>query len=370
MITLIDIQPNPDNPRFIQDEKFDKLKASIEQFPKMMTLRPIVVDGSGMVLGGNMRLRALQELGYKEIPEEWVKCADELTEDEKRRFIITDNADFGQWDWDVLANEWNAEELNEWGLDVPEEWGEEIAPQEDGYEPLQDIETDILAVDIFEITAGDITHRLACGDSLDITHLENLVAGQKVGMVFTDPDFSMPYDDVAACFDNCLTLCHGVQFWILADKQAVKLSAHAFDVFGHFFVHDFRNATMISGSQPMSRTTLIAKFGKGKMNNLGDGFSTLISIATERVSSTHKDTPMSKEVELPFEFIAHYSQPGDVVLDIFGHSGSTLMAAHQLGRCCFINELEPKYCQYIINRLCEFDPGIKVQKVAQSADIQ
>lgn len=131
MVKLKDIQPNPDNPRFIRDDKFDKLKASIEQFPKMMALRPIVVDSAGMVLGGNMRLRALQELGFKEVPDEWVRRADELTEDEKRRFIITDNAGFGSWDWDALANEWDAAELAEWGLDVPDEWGYDLDDMKD-----------------------------------------------------------------------------------------------------------------------------------------------------------------------------------------------------------------------------------------------
>lgn len=129
MIKLSGIKPNPANPRTISAGKFEKLKASIEQFPKMMALRPIVVDASGIVLGGNMRLRALQELGYKEVPPEWVKRADELTEDEKRRFIVTDNAGFGQWDWDVLANEWDAGELAEWGLDVPE-W--DVSPDDMG----------------------------------------------------------------------------------------------------------------------------------------------------------------------------------------------------------------------------------------------
>jgi len=124
MIKLTDIQPNPNNPRFIRDDKFEKLKASIEQFPKMMALRPIVVDASGMVLGGNMRLRALQELGYDKVPGDWVKKADELTEEEKREFIIKDNPTkfTGEWDWDVLANEWDTEQLEEWGLEIPD-WG-------------------------------------------------------------------------------------------------------------------------------------------------------------------------------------------------------------------------------------------------------
>ncbi len=116
---LSDIRPNPNNPRIIRDERFAKLKNSIEQFPKMMHLRPIVVDSAGVILGGNMRLRALQDLGFKEIPDEWVKRADDLTEEEKQRFIIADNVGFGEWEWETLANEWDAGDLEAWGLDVP-----------------------------------------------------------------------------------------------------------------------------------------------------------------------------------------------------------------------------------------------------------
>ena len=115
---LKDIKPNPNNPRVIKDQKFEKLKKSIEEFPKMMKLRPMVINADSVVLGGNMRLKALKELGYKEIPDEWVKRADELTEEEQRRFIIADNVGFGEHDWEMLANEWDAEELEEWGLDV------------------------------------------------------------------------------------------------------------------------------------------------------------------------------------------------------------------------------------------------------------
>jgi hypothetical protein len=119
---LSEIKPNPNNPRLIKDEKFKKLVKSIEEFPKMMSLRPMVINSDNIVLGGNMRLRALKELGYKEISEEWVKRAEDLTEDEARRFIIADNVGFGEHDWEMLANEWDIEELCEWGLDVPERW--------------------------------------------------------------------------------------------------------------------------------------------------------------------------------------------------------------------------------------------------------
>lgn len=119
MIKLTTIKSNPNNPRVIRDEKFKKLVKSIEEFPKMMALRPMVVNEDMVVLGGNMRLKALKELGYKEVPDDWVKSAKDLTDDEIRRFIIADNVGFGEHDWEMLANEWNVEELTDWGLDIP-----------------------------------------------------------------------------------------------------------------------------------------------------------------------------------------------------------------------------------------------------------
>ena len=115
---LSQLKINPNNPRIIKDERFDKLVKSIKDFPKMMKLRPIIVDNDNMVLGGNMRLKALQQLGFKEIPDEWIKRADELTEDEKNEFIIKDNIGFGEHDWDILANDWDSDKLVEWGLDL------------------------------------------------------------------------------------------------------------------------------------------------------------------------------------------------------------------------------------------------------------
>jgi ParB-like chromosome segregation protein Spo0J len=117
---LSQIKPNPNNPRLIKDERFEKLCKSIQEAPKFMALRPIIVDANGMILGGNMRYKALLHLGYKEVPDEWVKRADDLTEDERRRFIISDNVGFGEWEWETVANEWDVEELADWGLDVPD----------------------------------------------------------------------------------------------------------------------------------------------------------------------------------------------------------------------------------------------------------
>ena len=117
------LKNNPSNPRFIKDDKFEKLKKSISEFPEMMEKRPIVcvtdADGKLYPLGGNMRLKALQELKYKEIPDSWILMADEWTEEKRREFTIKDNTGFGSWNWEELANEWDVEKLEEWGLDLP-----------------------------------------------------------------------------------------------------------------------------------------------------------------------------------------------------------------------------------------------------------
>lgn len=116
IVKIEKVLPNPSNPRIIKDDKFKKLVKSIQEFPQMLELRPIVVDSNMVVLGGNMRLKACVAAGLKEVP---IIVADQLTDEQKGEFIIKDNVGFGEWDWDLLANEWEAELLDEWGLNVP-----------------------------------------------------------------------------------------------------------------------------------------------------------------------------------------------------------------------------------------------------------
>jgi ParB-like chromosome segregation protein Spo0J len=137
---LKDIKPNPNNPRVLRDDKFQKLKQSITEFPKMLSLRPMVIDENNVVLGGNMRLRALQELGFTDVEDAWVKRSSDLTEEEKRRFIIADNVAFGEWDWDTLANDWDVVDLEAWGLEIPfydEEVKEEQSKEEEEFKTLE-----------------------------------------------------------------------------------------------------------------------------------------------------------------------------------------------------------------------------------------
>ena len=117
IMKLSAIKQNPNNPRSINKDKFAKLVKSIEEFPRMLELRPIVLNKDNIVLGGNMRLKACKQIGLSEVP---VVYADDLTEEEQRQFIIKDNVGFGDWDWELLANEWEVSDLNDWGLDVPQ----------------------------------------------------------------------------------------------------------------------------------------------------------------------------------------------------------------------------------------------------------
>lgn len=109
------IKLNPNNPRLIKDDKFKKLVQSIKDFPEMLDIRPIVVNADMIILGGNMRYKACVEAGLKEIP---VIVANNLTEEQQREFLIKDNTSGGEWDWEMLANEWDAEQLEDWGLTV------------------------------------------------------------------------------------------------------------------------------------------------------------------------------------------------------------------------------------------------------------
>ena len=114
LVKISKVKPNETNPRFIKDSKFKKLVKSIKEFPEMLKLRPIVVNKDMVVLGGNMRLKACKEAGLKDV---WILKADNLTEEQQKEFIVKDNVGFGEWDWDILGNEWNSVQLEDWGLD-------------------------------------------------------------------------------------------------------------------------------------------------------------------------------------------------------------------------------------------------------------
>lgn len=351
---------NPANPRIIKDEKFAQLVRSVRDFPQMLEIRPIVVNSKMEVLGGNMRLRACIEAGLKEVP---IIRAENLTDDQQREFIIKDNVGFGEWDWGALANEWDAGELADWGLDVPDfaAGGGAGEAQEDDYEIPDEIKTDIVAGDLFEIGP----HRLLCGDSTKSEDVERLICGERADIIFTGPDFSMSESDLLKCYSNTITAYKKASIWVCSDKQSVLLASNDFDRFSSFFIHDFKVPTLISNSRAMQRHNMICVFGSAGIINRMDGFTTIVSVATERTLEHHNVTPIAKRVALPAEFISHFTNENELIADFFCHSGSTMVAAHQLNRKCYGMEIDSKYCQVIIDRMLKLDPTLEIKRNGQ-----
>ena len=138
-VKISEVKLNPNNPRLIKDDKFLKLVQSIKDFPEMLNIRPIVVNKDMIILGGNMRYKACKEAGLKEIPI----IITDLSEEKQREFLIKDNTSGGEWDWEVLANEWDSEQLEGWGLDLVgfdvdvEEYGEDFSLKDGDKAPFQ-----------------------------------------------------------------------------------------------------------------------------------------------------------------------------------------------------------------------------------------
>lgn len=354
---ISDIKLNPNNPRLIKDDKFKKLVKSIKDFPEMLNIRPIVVNKDMIILGGNMRFKACKEAGLKEIP---VIIADNLTEEQEREFLIKDNTSGGEWDFDMLANEWDIEQLEEWGLDVPDFEIEEISAEDDNYQVPTEIHTDILFGDYFEIG----NHRLLCGDSTKIESYELLMKGEKSDLIFTDPPYDLEDNYSNYIIEQAKQDSH--IFIMNSDKLLVDNINNNHQFFRKFFAVDFRQARLVSNNQPMTRVDLIAEFckGKTKFKNTFDGFSTLIECAkihnnNEEINFGHKQ---AKKIDLPAKFIEHYSDSGDLVCDFFGGSGSTMHASEQMNRKCYSIEFEPKNCQIIINRMIKTFPTLNILK--------
>lgn len=182
---ISDIKPNPQNPRTIKDENFTKLVQSIQTFPEMLEARPLILNKDKIILGGNMRFKAAKEAGLKEIP---VKIVD-WSEEKQKEFIIKDNVSGGDWDWDTLANEWDAEELDAWGLELPEAWKEEAEIEEDEAPEASDEPPVSELGKIYQLGR----HRVMCGSATELDSVVSLADGNKADLILTDPPYNMAY---------------------------------------------------------------------------------------------------------------------------------------------------------------------------------
>ena len=195
-VKISKVKGNPSNPRIIKNDKFKKLVKSIQEFPEMLKLRPIVVDEDFMVLGGNMRLKASKDAGLSEV---WIDIAEGLTEEQKKEFIVKDNVGFGEWEWDILANEWDSVQLAEWGLDV---WENEDDKVTEGL--IEDDEIPEVKESI--VKRGDIwqlgEHRVMCGDSTSSDDVAKLMNGEKADVAHNDPPYGMKKENDGVLNDN------------------------------------------------------------------------------------------------------------------------------------------------------------------------
>lgn len=363
---ITDIKPNPENPRIIKDHKFKQLVESIKSFPQMLELRPIVIDENNIVLGGNMRLKACTEAGLTDVP---VIYAKDLTDEQKKEFIIKDNVGYGEWDWDDLANNWDEQLLTEWGLDIPNFEPEILEAEEDDFAvPDGGVETDIVLGDLFEI--GE--HRLLCGDSTDSDQVAKLMNGQKADMVFTDPPYGISHSG-KGIKGNAKENDFGE---ILGDND-VTVAIDAFNLCQSLF----NDATMIFWGANYYTSCLPNGFGwlVWDKQREGDTFSgaelAFVNKGVKVDVFRHQWHGMIKGSEMGEKRVHPTQKPialvewsfnnynaGDNILDLFLGSGTTMVASHNTKRKCYGMELDPKYCQVIIDRMRKLDPTLIIKK--------
>ena len=370
-VKIQEVKLNPNNPRIIKDDKFAKLVKSIQELPQMLEIRPIVVNADMVVLGGNMRLKACKEAGLKEVP---IIIADNLTEEQQREFLIKDNVSGGEWDFEMLANEWDVEQLEEWGLDVPSfEPDQVLEAEEDDFDTTPPEEPKTVLGDLYEI--GE--HRLLCGDSTDSDQVAKLMNGEKADMVFTDPPYGIKVVKSEMVGADFGVAKKGKYSEVIADDTTdtardfydtcVALGMDKYIIWGGNYFTDFL---------PFSDGWLIwnKRAGTDIRNTFADGemawcsFHTPIRIydqlwngmirAGEKEKRVH---PTQKPIKMLSEVIQDHVK-GDLLFDGFLGSGSTMVASHQLKRKCYGMELDPKYCDVIVKRMITLDPTLTIKR--------
>lgn len=430
-IALSRVSENEANPRTITEANFQKLVKSILVFPKMLQLRPIVVDETYKALGGNMRTRALCHIvsmtpeaimdvldtdqrltdaeklaianywsQWKEQPTATIVKASDLTESQKKEFIIKDNAGFGDWDTDALANQWNTDLLKDWGI---QDWqlqgwmspdslknGERadedqmVAKDDEFDEDTEKIPQRCKECELWQLGK----HLLMCGDSTDAEQVKFLMGGQVANMVFTDPPYGFSIGDKNAnlnsvqkpgrCTDNikndtlppdrlypllvkamtnCRESCADDATYFVTSPQGGELGMMMMMMMKdaglpvrHILIWEKNSATFSLGvlDYDYQHEQIFYTWAKKHKNyRKGEFRTTIWKYDKPRKCGLH---PTMKPVELVANCMKDGTVEGDSVLDVFGGSGTTLIAAEQLNRNAFLMEIDPHYCDVIIAR--------------------
>lgn len=421
---IADLKELPGNPRTIKKDQFEKLKTSIKDNADYFEARPLILSnrtGELVILAGNQRYKASKALGLKEVP---TVLLEGLSEEREREIIIRDNVENGEWNIDMLANEWNPDDLISWGVELPDiqtttEIIEDEAPEVNEQEPAKS-----KLGEIYQL--GE--HRLMVGDSTKAEQVAELMAGEKADLLITDPPYNVNYQNISAsiakalhrrtdgkiisndnfadsqAFEAFLTdslgnandaLKDGGVFYIWhADSQASSfwksLEAIGWQVreiinwvkdrlslgrqdyqwqhepclygwkggAGHYFV-DVRNLTTIfDDEKPVEELT------NKELKELVANYRATIptTIIRENKPTKSEEHPTMKPVKLIAKLIGNSSRERERVLDIFGGSGTTMIACEQLNRICYMMELDPHYADVIIERWEKFT-GQKAERI-------
>jgi len=388
-VPIQSIKLNPDNPRVIKDVKFKQLVKSIQDFPEMLQIRPIVVNADMIVLGGNQRLKACIEAGLKEVP---VIDASQLTEEQQKEFIVKDNIPYGEWDWAVLQMEYDVADLEDWGLDVPlfeDDEPEVLEAQEDDFDTTPPAIPITVLGDLYEI--GE--HRLLCGDSTQTDTFERLMQGELADMVVTDPPYNVAYEgktkDALTIENDSMSDSDFYKFlydFYSALTTAVKKGGAIYVWHASWEVINFAKALVDTGwllkqqliwvknAMVMGRQDYQWKHEPCLYGWLaGDSHKWYSDRSQTSVIEWDKPTrngehPTMKPIGLFAYQIQNSSKVGDLVIDAFGGSGTTMVACEQLKRRARLVEYDPKYCDVIVRRMIKLDPTLVIKRNGEATN--
>ncbi|WP_317338444.1 DNA modification methylase [Phocaeicola coprocola] len=379
-----------DNPRTITPEDMERLKESISNNPDYLEAHPIVLSdrtGELVIIDGNQRYEACVQLGMSEVPTSLLHG---LTEEREREIIIRANVLNGKWDEMILKDKWDIEELKDWGVDLPADWDtseadEQKEAEEDNFseEDAEQAEPRVKLGEIWQL--GE--HRLMCGDSTDANSVALLMDGEKADMVFTDPPYGVSIGDknkalnrvqkagrcteniandnisvddlypiLVKAMTNCRENCKDCACYYVTSPQGGELGLMMMMMkdaglpVRHMLIWEKNSATFILGrlDYDYQHEPIFYTWTKSHKNYRNGEFRTTIwKYDKPRKCDLH---PTMKPVELVENCMMDASVEGDIVLDMFGGSGTTMIAAEQLGRKARLMELDPHYCDVIIAR--------------------